>query len=140
MAMIGSGLAPAVAYLWVMPSLQLSAVGSMFMPYPIIMGIIIAITLVTNIVRSLRYCRTKKGQLKSFGIRYGISKGIIISIIAALGYTLFNFIPILKAPLTVLRALPFDSAVALTAAIDGIVVAVGYLFGYMILYPFYGSC
>jgi hypothetical protein len=99
-------------------------------------GIIVLITLLTNIVRALRYCRGEKGEFSSFGISYGLKKGLLCGIFAVVGLLATYFIPILRLPFTVASLIP-----GVGDALDGFIMAIFYLFSYVaIAYPIWGAC
>lgn len=100
------------------------------------LAIIVAITLFTNIIRALRYCRGDKGEFNSSGISYGLKKGILCGLFAVVGLLLTYFIPILRMPFSIASFIP-----GVGQSLDGFIMAVFYLFSYVaIAYPIWGAC
>lgn len=117
-------------------SLPGGLVASMVLGYLLNLAVIVGITLITNIVRALRWCRDDEGNFKSFGISYGIKKGILCGCFAIVASIAVAFIPVLRVPFTVISFIP-----GLGSMIDGFVLAITYLFSYVsIAYPIWGSC
>lgn len=98
---------------------------------------IMLITMLTNITRAWRFCkRGKDGSIQSYGISYGLKKGFWCGAIAVAGATAIGFIPILRAPFTVISIIP-----GLGSMVDGFMLSILYLLSYMIIaYPIWGSC
>ena len=107
-------------------------VGSKFL----YIGIIMAVTLLTNIIRAMRYCRGHKGEFNSFGISYGLKKGLLCGIFAVVGLLATYFIPFLRLPFTIASFIP-----GVGESLDGFIMAIFYLFSYVaIAYPIWGAC
>lgn len=134
LAIIGSGFLPTlVTYLT--PE-GLGIAGSIFIPPLILSGLIIALTWVTSVVRSMRYCLDDKGNIQSYGLGSGIAKGMIIAAVCVVFLLAAQFIPVLKVPLSLLSYIPY-----MGEAGEGTIVLLGYMFAYFaIVYPVYGSC
>ena len=95
--------------------------------------IIMMITLVTNMVRAYRHCDSKE---HSYGIVYGVKKGLTTGIISNLVLLLLNAVPKLRYPLTVLRYVPI-----LSNMVDGVILALTYIVSYFaVAWPIWGSC
>ena len=133
LAFIGTLFAPTIVDGLEMPG---GIVGALILPKLAVLGVIVGITMVTNVVRALRHCRTKEGKFKSIGIKYGIYKGLICGGIATVALTLISFVPILKIPFTIISFIPYVGTM-----IDGFILGIFYLISYMLVaYPMYGSC
>jgi len=98
---------------------------------------IMLITMLTNISRSYRFCdRDKDGNMESWGLSYGLKKGLLCGSIAVAGSLAIGFIPILRLPFTVISFIP-----GVGSMVDGFILSVLYLLSYMIFaYPIWGSC
>lgn len=133
-AIIGSGFLPTLST-YLIPE-GLGVMGSMFVPALIVAGLIVVLTWLTSIIRSIRYCRDDKGNIQSYGLGTGLAKGLIIASFCIVFLLAVQFIPFLKVPLKVLSLIP-----GFGEAGDGVVVLLGYMFAYFaIVYPVYGSC
>jgi len=98
--------------------------------------VIVLITLVTNISKARRFCIDKDGKSKSWGISYGIKKGLMCGFIALLFTTIIGIVPILKIPFTLIRIIPF-----MGEHIDGFILSTFYLLSHILVaYPIWGSC
>jgi len=127
-SIVASGFAPYMAS-------SLTGNGSMLY-YPAVGLVVFAITYVMGIIRSLRYCRDDKGKIKSYGLYSNMIKGIILGIISIIVILSILFIPILKTPLLIMSFIP-----GISAAADGILVALSYtLFYFSLIYPIWKSC
>ena len=133
LAFIGTLFAPTLVDGLEMPG---GIIGALILPKLAVLGVIVGITVVTNIVRALRHCRTKQGKFKSIGIKNGIYKGLICGGIATAALTLISFVPILKVPFTIISFIPYVGSM-----IDGFILGIFYLISYMLFaYPIYGAC
>ncbi len=104
--------------------------------YPVVGLVVFAITYVMGIIRSFRFCRDDKGNVKSYGLYSNMIKGIILGLIAISVIVAIVFIPILKTPLIIMSFIP-----GVSAAADGILVALSYiLFYFSLIYPIWKSC
>jgi hypothetical protein len=109
---------------------------AIFMDKVVIFCLIIAITLVTNIIRALRYCRDKKGGIASLGIWYGIKKGIVCGFGSLIPYIIIGLVPVLRVPFTVIGLIPY-----LGSIVNGLILSFFYLLSYVIFaYPIWGVC
>lgn len=134
LALIGVTFTPQIAQM--LSPVSSGLVGGLVMDKLIILALIIAITIVTNIIRALRYCRDNKGGFASTGIWYGFKKGLTCGLIALIAYIIIGFVPILATPFLVLSFIP-----GLGNLINGIILAFFYLLGYMfVAYPIWGVC
>lgn len=100
------------------------------------LSIIVVITVVTNIIRSLRWCRGDDGSVQSYGAEFGIKKGIVCGLAALGGAFVVSLIPVLRIPFTVISFIP-----GLGSLVDGIILAFFYLLSYlMVAHPIWGAC
>ena len=133
LATLGVAYAPTLVDGMEMPG---GIIGSLLLPRLYILGFIVAITIVTNVVRALRWCRNKQGKYKSTGVLYGLYKGLIAGGFSVIAYTIVTFIPVLRIPFTVISFIPYIGTM-----VDGFIMSIFYLIGYlMFAYPFFGSC
>ena len=133
LAFIGTLFAPSIVDGMEMPG---GMIGALILPKLAVLGVIVGITVVTNIIRALRYCRSKEGKFKSLGIKYGIYKGLICGGIATVALTIISYIPVLRIPFTIISFIPYVGTM-----IDGFILGIFYLISYMLFaYPIYGSC
>jgi len=131
-AIAGVILAPTISTYIPMPG---GFIGEMLFSKIILFLIVLGITIVTSIFRSLNYCRTKDGKFKSFGLNSGIKRGIFCSTTALATYIASGFIPVLKVPFMALSFIPVVGTM-----VDGMILATGYLFGFMTTYMIWGVC
>jgi hypothetical protein len=97
---------------------------------------IVVITLITNIIRSIRYCRDEKENVTSYGAMLGLKKGLTCGAVAMFISMLLGFIPILKWPFAIISFIP-----GLSGYVDGFILAVFYLLSYFaVAYPIWGWC
>lgn len=109
---------------------------SMVMDKLILFGLIVLITIITNIIRALRYCRSSSGWPQSTGIWYGLQKGIICGFGSLIPYLIIGFVPVLAVPFGIIALIP-----GLSEFVNGFILSVFYLLSYAIFAnPIYGSC
>jgi len=89
-----------------------------FHQYGTFFAMIFVLTLLANIIRSMRNC-----WKDSYGISYGIYRGLIIGTTTTLGLAL---LPVLGMDLSIL--------------IQGLIIAGLYVVSYLFTYPAYGAC
>ena len=133
LATIGVMLAPILTGGVVLPG---GFILSIILGYLMNLGIIIGITIVTNIIRAFRYCRDEKGEFSSYGIFNGVKKGLLCGSVAIVASIVVSLIPVLRIPFTIISFIP-----GLASMIDGFILAFFYLLSYIaIAYPVWGSC
>jgi hypothetical protein len=91
---------------------------------------IMLITVIANMVRAFRYCKTPG----SYGIRSGLKKGALAGIISVLIEIIIKAIPALQGPLLALSFIP-----VIGNMIDGLALMIGYAVGYPVS-MFFGNC
>ncbi len=102
----------------------------------VIFLLIVAITLVTNIIRALRYCRDSHGSFASTGIWYGLKKGLVCSLGSLIPYTILGLVPVLRIPFAIIGLIPYMGSL-----VNGFILAFFYLLSYVIFaYPIWGVC
>ena len=133
LATIGVFLSPMITESYTMPG---GLVGGLLLGKLFTIGIIVLVTVATNIIRAWRYCRDSKGVVQSTGISWGIKKGLLCGIVATIASIIISFIPILRVPFTVISIIPGAESL-----VDGLILAVFYLLSYVaIAYPIWGVC
>ncbi len=106
---------------------------SPIIPYFLNVILIILITLVTNMIRAFRFCDSKE---HSYGVEYGLKKGLVTGTISNLVLLLLDVVPKLRYPLTILSYVPI-----LSNMVDGVLLSLTYFFSYYIVaWPIWGSC
>jgi hypothetical protein len=94
---------------------------------------IMLITLITNMVRAYRHCDSKD---HSYGVEYGIKKGLTTGIASNMFLLLLDTVPKLRMPLAALSYIP-----VLSNMIDGMVLSLSYMVSYYTMaWPVWGSC
>lgn len=97
---------------------------------------IVGITVITNIIRALRACRDNNGNIKSYGILYGIMKGMLCGGVTMGLYIAVMIVPIFRVLLMAMGRIPL-----LGSMIDGLVLAFFYVLSYIYLAsPLFGPC
>jgi hypothetical protein len=121
----------------IMPSLLTSYVfpggliGSIIIERFAWFGAIFFITFLSNIPRALRHCKEN-----SWGINYGIKKGILCGIVSLIGWLIINLIPPLKKIFLIASFIPYVGTM-----IDGLILSFFYFLSYGIFaYPIWGAC
>jgi hypothetical protein len=133
LATIGVFMSPLLTESLTMPG---GLVGALLLGKIATLGIIVIVTVITNIIRALRYCRDAKDEFESTGIAWGIKKGLLCGGIATIASIIISFIPILRAPFTIISFIPGAGSM-----VEGLILAVFYLLSYvMIAYPIWGVC
>lgn len=126
-------LVPSIISNYTMPG---GIMGAMVLTKIITVLAILMITLLTNISRSIRFCRDNKGNITSWGISYGLKKGFWCGIIAVIVSIIISLIPALRTPFTVISFIP-----GLENMVDGFILSILYLLSYLtVAYPIWGSC
>ena len=120
----------------ILPQVADGIIAGLIVDKLIIFLLIIAITIVTNILRALRYCRTSAGGFASTGIWYGIKKGIVCGFGSLIPYTIIGLVPPLRIPFAIIGMIPFMGTM-----VNGIILSFFYLMSYLIFaYPIWGVC
>lgn len=102
--------------------------------YIVMILMIVVITMLTNMVRAWRYCkRDKKGKATSYGVLYGLYKGLVCAVVSLLGWKAVQYVPIFQAPFKAIQLLPwglvgFESTVML---LHGFIFSIFYLVSYL---------
>lgn len=126
LASVGAGFAPEIAHM--LPEADVGLIGTMILHKLSILAVIVAVTVVTNVVRALRYCRDSKQEFKSSGILWGVKKGLTAGILSMGTVLTMAFIPVVNG----LVASQIGA---------GISLGMSYLFWYMtVAYPTWGVC
>lgn len=125
-ALIGAGFTPYIATNY-LPSTGL--LNDAIMPFVMMFAVLLVVTWVTSIIRSLRYCKDKK----SYGVWSGLKKGLILGSICSVLLYLVKVMPFFQAPL---KLVPFAGSY-----LDSGVLVLTYMVFYLsLIYPIYGSC
>lgn len=129
-AIIGAGFTPYLSKSY-LPSTSL--LGDSITPYVMMFLTLVGVTWITSIIRSWRYCRDNKGNVKSYGFGSGLAKGLILATICIGTALIVQALPMLQMPL---KVIPF-----IGDATETVVIVLAYmLFYFALVYPIYGSC
>lgn len=129
-AIIGAGFTPYLSKSY-LPSTTM--LGDTITPYAMMFLTLVGVTWITSIIRSWRYCRDNKGNVKSYGLGSGLAKGLILATICIGLVVLVQMLPVLQMPL---KIIPF-----IGEATETVVILLAYiLFYFALIYPIYGSC